>query len=409
MFKATCVTTLLAAGLMSTACTNDSRSMADGRTNRSSESVRDAARETGRIDPNGNRLYDLGPSDNARVGDSNGVRGEDPGDRSATDRATAESKRFKDGTTYATADSVNRNADGTSRDGMSDYDRNELNRRDSRNTQDYRSDQDYRDSQNSSTYRDTRYGQSGQNEQPGQYDQNGQTRNDVSTNRSGKTSQTIRVDQSSTDPLKTDQSKTDQARMDQARRDQARMDQSRMDQSRMDQSKTDQSRTEQSRRDLSTTEQFRPEQSRTEQSRTEQSWTGQSKTGQSRTDQSNTEQSRTAQSRNSQDGQNRWNDQNGRQMRRDRDANSGQNPSNLASWGGRSWDNDSVTVTTEAEMPAAVRAGISREANGTALSETGRGTWNGKPAYCARITRGNFSYKVVTDENGDLIAMNRID
>lgn len=92
-----------------------------------------------------------------------------------------------------------------------------------------------------------------------------------------------------------------------------------------------------------------------------------------------------------------------------RDGGSGRTDINANSWGDRTWNDQEIVMINESEMPNNARTCLTRESGGSALSETGRGTWNGKPAYCAKVTRNGRSYKVVSDADGSLIAMRRLD
>ena len=322
MLKRTCLTTLLAAGLMLTACSNGSRSMVDGGTKRNND--------TGRVDASGNRVYDLGSSDPARVGDSNGLGGEEPGSRAATDQASATSKRSKDGTWRGDMASSNRDSESWARDGMRECDccREYMMRRDSRSDQSARDNKSARDMQDGRTSGTGQAGQYGQNDQYGQTTASGQYGQDSSAkqNRMADGSSQTRQSVSITPGGKTSQTLS-----------------------------TDTSRT----------------------------------TGQY--------------------GQSGSSDQSNVYSSREKNTTADQNSSNLTSWNSRSWDNQSVRATAETDLPAAARTGLTREAGGSALAETSRGMWNGKPAYCAKVTRGSYSYKVITDEQGDLIAMHRID
>jgi len=76
---------------------------------------------------------------------------------------------------------------------------------------------------------------------------------------------------------------------------------------------------------------------------------------------------------------------------------------------GDSWHDQQVVSMNESELPTAVKSGLTREADGATLSNTGRTTWNGQQAYTARMTKQGRTYQVITDANGDVLAMRRLD
>jgi hypothetical protein len=71
-------------------------------------------------------------------------------------------------------------------------------------------------------------------------------------------------------------------------------------------------------------------------------------------------------------------------------------------------DND-ISSIPESDMPSGARTYFSREANGTMLSETGKAMWNGKQVYSARIMKNGHPYRVITEADGTLISMRRLD
>lgn len=92
-----------------------------------------------------------------------------------------------------------------------------------------------------------------------------------------------------------------------------------------------------------------------------------------------------------------------------RESHGSRTDSNRASWGDTTWNDPEVVMVNESDIPGAARAGLSREAGGSTLTETGRGMWDGKQAYCAKVMKNGRSYRVITDSDGNLIAMRRVD
>jgi hypothetical protein len=68
------------------------------------------------------------------------------------------------------------------------------------------------------------------------------------------------------------------------------------------------------------------------------------------------------------------------------------------------WNGHDMTAINESELPSAARAGLLRGADGSSLSEVKRGTWDGKPAYCAKVMKNGSWYHVATDADGTVLA-----
>ena len=73
------------------------------------------------------------------------------------------------------------------------------------------------------------------------------------------------------------------------------------------------------------------------------------------------------------------------------------------------WNDRDVVMVSESELPAAARTCMFREAGGTTLSETGHGMWDGKPAYCCKMMKNGHPCRCITDADGNLITMRRLD
>lgn len=106
-----------------------------------------------------------------------------------------------------------------------------------------------------------------------------------------------------------------------------------------------------------------------------------------------------------------WNTRNDRDAntRTWRDGQANRMELTRASWGDRTWNDSDVVMVNESAMPSPVRTSFSREGAGTTLSETGHGMWDGKQAYCAKFMKNGHPYKMITDADGNLLAMRRLD
>lgn len=80
-----------------------------------------------------------------------------------------------------------------------------------------------------------------------------------------------------------------------------------------------------------------------------------------------------------------------------------------ASYDNRSSDVQNMMMVNESELPVGARTCMTREAGGSTMTEVGRGTWDGKPAYCCKAMKDGHTYKITTDAEGCLISKCRAD
>ena len=75
----------------------------------------------------------------------------------------------------------------------------------------------------------------------------------------------------------------------------------------------------------------------------------------------------------------------------------------------QNWNDSNVTTVRQSELPGPVLTTFQRRANGTELMETGWATHDGKKCYCSKAKKDGVTYKMISDADGNLIAMKRID
>ncbi len=77
--------------------------------------------------------------------------------------------------------------------------------------------------------------------------------------------------------------------------------------------------------------------------------------------------------------------------------------------GDNNWTDRDVVMIRDTELPAPVRTTFERESHGYVLADTGRNTWNGKTCYTTKYRKDGATYRLVSDADGNLLAMKRID
>lgn len=72
------------------------------------------------------------------------------------------------------------------------------------------------------------------------------------------------------------------------------------------------------------------------------------------------------------------------------------------------WAHSRMTGMNESDLPSNVRTTMQRHAGNGQLSQVGRTTWNGQTYYAAQATMNAQPYRVVTDMNGNLVMLKRV-
>lgn len=73
------------------------------------------------------------------------------------------------------------------------------------------------------------------------------------------------------------------------------------------------------------------------------------------------------------------------------------------------WDDKDVTMVQDSDLPSPVRSTFNRESGGAQMMQTGRVMHDGKTCYCTKVQKNGMTYKMVSDADGNLIAMKRVD
>ena len=68
-----------------------------------------------------------------------------------------------------------------------------------------------------------------------------------------------------------------------------------------------------------------------------------------------------------------------------------------------------TTSVTEADLPAPVQTSFQQYGKGNALADTKKMTHNGQTCYVTKTSMNGMNYKIITDENGNLLVMKRVD
>ncbi len=74
-----------------------------------------------------------------------------------------------------------------------------------------------------------------------------------------------------------------------------------------------------------------------------------------------------------------------------------------------SWNDRNVTSMQSSDLPQPVLATFQRQSGGAELMETGWANHDGKKCYCVKSRKDGAMYKMISDADGNLIAMKRID
>lgn len=75
----------------------------------------------------------------------------------------------------------------------------------------------------------------------------------------------------------------------------------------------------------------------------------------------------------------------------------------------QNWNDYAMVMVNESDCPTAVQNGLRREARNSPLTGTARGTWDGKPAYCGCVVRNGENVRIITDVDGNVLAVRPIE
>jgi hypothetical protein len=73
------------------------------------------------------------------------------------------------------------------------------------------------------------------------------------------------------------------------------------------------------------------------------------------------------------------------------------------------WRDQDVTIVQTSELPQPVLTTFQRQSGGAELTETGWANHDGRKCYCSKIRKDGVTYKMISDADGNLLAMKRID
>lgn len=73
------------------------------------------------------------------------------------------------------------------------------------------------------------------------------------------------------------------------------------------------------------------------------------------------------------------------------------------------WQDRDVTAVQASELPQPVLTTFQRQSGGAELMETGWANHDGRKCYCGKTRKDGVTYKMISDADGNLIAIKRID